>query len=415
MTQATPGRQASSDGSNGMVSSVSGRENFSGSPGNLVRLVRTGCATTRSALARATGIAPSTASIRVDSLLRHGVLVEPGGGVSRGGRRAHLLAINEAIGVVAAIEIGATHANLAIANAGGQTLALRKSGLKTGHGPEASIAFLWTQLREMLTETGSEKFGLLGVAIGVPAPVEYSTGTVIQPSFMPSWHRTDIRSLLRDRTDAPVSVENDANLMAISEHTGAPAPRPQHLLAIKLGRRIGSGIISDGRLYRGAAGGAGEIGHTAADGEALVPCTCGVANCLESVAGGGAIVEQLRLRGYDIEDTASVVALGDAGVAEAVEALQSSGAQIGRALSVIVNFHNPNEVVLGGSLSTSVLLVAAVRAEIFRRCLPLVANDLTVRASAHPMNAIIKGAISLALDEAFSDARVEELFHSTPH
>ncbi|MGO1768877.1 MAG: ROK family protein [Microbacterium sp.] len=392
-----------------MTSPLSARENFPGSPGNLVRLVREGAATTRSALARATGLATSTASIRVDTLLEHGVLVEAGDDASRGGRRARLLAINDRIGVVAVADIGASHANLAVADAAGRILTSRHGRLETGHGPESTVSWLWAQLREMLTEAGAAESDLFGIAIGVPAPVEHSTGTVILPSFMPSWHRADIPSLFRDLTDALVLVENDANLVALGEHAEAPSPRADHLLAIKLGTRIGCGIVSDSRLHRGAGGGAGEISHTTVDGESLVSCTCGVPNCLESVAGGGAIVERLRRLGQDVEDTAAAVALGEAGVPEAVEALQSAGSHIGRVLSAIVNFHNPNEVVLGGSLSRSALLVAAVRAEIFQRCLPLVANDLTVRASNDPMNAGITGAIGLAWEAALGGARVEEL------
>jgi predicted NBD/HSP70 family sugar kinase len=223
---------------------------------------------------------------------------------------------------------------------------------------------------------------------------------------MPTWHNADLSALLGAHTDVPVLIENDANLLALAESALPARSAADHLLAVKLGSRIGCGVITSGRLHRGVSGAAGEISHTPVEGESTISCVCGVPNCLESVASGGAIIELLRRSGYDISSTSDLVALARSGDPVVTSAIREAGSRIGAVLSAIVNFLNPREVVLGGTMSTSPQLVAAIRAELFQRCLPLVADDLEVRAVQDAATGGIRGAISLALDEALSPARI---------
>lgn len=142
-------------------------------------------------------------------------------------------------------------------------------------------------------------------------------------------------------------------------------------------------------------------------GTSTIPCVCGTVNCLESVASGGALVARLVALGYDVTTTSDVVELGRSGDAQVVDILRSAGTSIGEVLSSIVNFFNPRDVVLGGAMSASAPLVAAIRAELFQRCLPLVADDLEVRAARSPGDAGVRGASQLILEEVLAPARVE--------
>jgi predicted NBD/HSP70 family sugar kinase len=379
-----------------------------GSVGDVFRLIRGGVATSRSSLARESGLAPSTISLRVDALVRLGLVSEGGDERSRGGRRARLLEVARSAGFVAGMDVGANHVQLALADLTGALQVVESIPVAIEQGPDAATEHLWTALTDLIARNGFDRDLLLGLAVGLPAPIEYATGRVVLPSFMPSWHNADLRALFARYTDIPVLIDNDANLLALAERSET-GPELDQLLAVKLGTRIGCGILSAGRLHRGAGGAAGEISHTSVDGESTIPCVCGTPHCLESVASGGAIAARLAAQGYDVRTAADVVELGRAGDAEVVEVLRNAGTRIGGVLATIVNFFNPRDVVLGGTMSASSPLVAAIRAELFQRCLPLVAEDLEVRAARRPSDAGVRGACSLILEEVLAPSRIDRL------
>ena len=380
-----------------------------GSAGDIFRLIRSGEATSRSAIARRTGLAASTAGLRVDTLERLGLVTEQGQQESQGGRRARKLEVARAAGFVAAIDFGAHHLKFAVADLAGGIVAQKKLPVLVEESPDAVVEAMWTQLQNLMTHYELDSSKLWGIAVGLPAPIEYPSGRVVLPSFMPSWHNVSLPALFASYTDVPVLVENNANLVALAEASSNNGSAPDHILAVILGTRIGSGIITDGRLHRGFSGAAGEISHSAVDGESTTPCICGIPNCLESVASGGAIAAKLTAQGYEARSVSDVVALGSTTDPIVLNVLRVAGTQIGQVLALIVNFLNPHDVILSGAMSASAPLVAAIRAELFQRCLPIVANDLHVRAASDPENAGVRGAVRLILEEVLAAARVEQL------
>jgi predicted NBD/HSP70 family sugar kinase len=395
-----------------------------GSVGDVLRRIRTSDAMSRSTLARTTGLAPSTVSLRVDVLIGMGLVHEVGNEDSRGGRRARRLRLDGSAGFVAAVDLGANHVRIVLSDLAGGVLvdtdmitdgdasATERHRLPMSDGPAVAVTALWNRLVQLADDHHLAMGSFRGVAIGVPAPIAHPSGRIVTPSFQPTWHDADLPGLFAAHTDAPVLVENDANLIAIAERperTELDDADDDQLLAVKLGTRIGCGIIASGRLHRGVGGAAGEVSHTAVDGVAMIGCTCGVPNCLESVASGGAIAARLRQAGYTAETPADLLALGAQGDPVVVDAIRAAGAQIGQVLAGMVNFFNPREVVLAGTMSASMPLVAAIRAELYQRCLPIVADDLEVRASRNPQDAGVRGATILILDEVLAPARIDEL------
>lgn len=389
-------------------------ESVPGSVGDVLRLIRAKGAISRSALARMTGLAPSTVSLRVDALASAGLVREMGSPTSQSDRRSRRVMLDGSGGFVLAIDLGAHHVRIALTDLAGNELvdsdATGESGpLTSAVSPHAAVDELWDRFEGLAARNGLTPDALRAVAIGVPAPVAYPTGRIVTPSFQPSWDGVVLSDLFAEHTDVPVLVENDANLIALAERSEPIEPDQSQLIAVKLGTRIGGGIIARGRLHRGVSGAAGELAHTAVDGQSAIGCTCGVQNCLESVASGGAVVARLRASGLDVSSTADLLALAAQGDPVVVDELREAGVRIGRVLGSIANFFNPKEVVLAGSMSASPPLVAAIRSELYRMCLPLVAGDLDVRASRAPRDAPIRGASVLALDEFLAPARVNEL------
>ncbi len=388
-----------------------------GSAGDVLRLIRSSDAMSRSTLARTTGLAPSTVSLRVEALVALGLVREQGTEDSRGGRRARRLALAGDAGFVAGVDVGANHVRVLLSDLAGRVLADSDSdatrAVEVSEDPAETVDALWAAINELAAAAGLDPARFRGAAIGIPAPIEYPSGRVVTPSFRPTWHEADLPGLFARHTSAPVLVENDANLIALYESTERGRTDENQLLAIKIGTRIGCGILASGRLHRGIGGAAGEISHMAVAGESVIACTCGVPNCLDSVASGGAIAAKLRALGLDAAGASDVVALGARGEPLALDALREAGAMIGQSLAGIVNFFNPREVVLAGSMSASLPLVAAIRAELFQKCLPLVAHDLEVRATRDARVAGIRGATLLALDEVLAPVRIDALLRET--
>lgn len=381
-----------------------------GSVGDIHRLIRAGRATSRSELARATRLAPSTISSRVDTLIRLGLVRESDEIVDpQRGRRPRSLAVEPAGGFVVAATLGATHCLVVLSDLSGTILARREHGpdpatLMSVNGPERFAEDLWAEICELAAERGLDLDRFVGGAIGVPAPVEYPSGRIVTPSFRPDWHGADLPELFSRYTSQPMLVENDANLLALSERD--PSQEQSQLLVVKVGTRIGGGILLNGQLHRGTSGAAGELAHNAVTGTSVIPCSCPVPNCLESVASGGALAQLLRNQGVEVEDTRGVLELAAHHQPLAMSAVRAAGSQLGEAVAAVANVLNPRTVVLGGSMSASPELVAAARARIYQNCLPIVAEALEVRTARHPADGETLGAVSLILDEVLAPARI---------
>ena len=121
----------------------------------------------------------------------------------------------------------------------------------------------------------------------MPGPVEFATGRPISPPIMPGWDGYPIRERFAARHGAPVWVDNDVNVLALGEWRSGVAAGHDDVVVVKIGTGIGAGIISGGRLHRGAQGSAGDVGHIQVTDDPAVICRCGNVGCLEALAGGG--------------------------------------------------------------------------------------------------------------------------------
>ncbi|GAA1573053.1 ROK family protein [Actinomadura kijaniata] len=372
------------------------RNNRDDGPAALVRLVATGQAESRAELARLSGLAASSVSLRVEQLIEAGLFAEEGAGASRGGRRPRRLRLARAAGVLLIADLGAHHARLAVADLAGAPLALADLTCDIAVGPEKTLTTVLDELRALARDRGLSDLPVRGVGIGLPGPVDPATGQVVSPSRMPGWNDFPVRDFLAGHAAVPVLVENDANLMAVGEHRHS-WPELDNLMVIKLGTGIGCGVIVDGRLHRGR-GAAGDISHVRILSEATVDCSCGHPDCLEAHASGAALAAALAGQGIAVDHPSRIVELVTDGVPQATSAVRTAGRLIGDVLTALVNFFNPDALVIGGSLSGAEPLVATVRGAIYERCLPLATRNLEIATSRVGRNASILGAGHLLLD-----------------
>ncbi|MEV4172066.1 ROK family transcriptional regulator [Nonomuraea sp. NPDC049709] len=376
--------------------------------GALLAILRDGQARTRGELARLTGLSRSTVTQRLDGLIGQRWVVAGEGSISSGGRPAAVFAFNGAARVVLAADLGATHARLAVLDLGLNVLAERAAELLVDRGPERTLGEVVAGFRELLAATGHDLAQVCGVGVGLPGPVEHGSGRPVNPPIMPGWDGFPVPGWLQARLEAPVLVDNDVNVMALGEHWAA-GPAVDHLIFIKIGTGIGCGIISGGRLHRGAQGAAGDVGHIRVPASEA-PCRCGNAGCLEAVAGGASMAAVLRAAGIEARGSRDVVALMRAGDLHATRLVRQAGREVGAVMASIVNFFNPSVIVIGGDVAEAgEQVLAGVRETIYSRSLPLATQHLGIRASELGDRAGVVGAGVMVVEHVLSPDAIDRI------
>lgn len=358
----------------------------------ILDLVARGEARSRSELAAALGVAASTVGLKVQALLDVGVLQEAGDGTSRGGRRPRVLRI-AGDGVVLSVDLGGRHARLGRHSLNGTVLGVESLAVDLADGPERTLQLIGDAFDHLAADARVHAIG-----VSLPGPVDVATGSVDQPSRMPGWPGFRVGEHLAARFRTQVSVDNDANLAALGEHR-RQFGHAGHSITVKAGTAIGSGVIVDGRIHRGATSAAGDITHTRIDGSGDIPCSCGNTGCLETVASGASLVRQMRERGnHEVRTAADVLTLARDADPLATTLVRTAGTHLGQALSGVVNFFNPHAVFLTGSLSASEPFIAAVRSRVYEACHPLATQHLRIESATTGADSILHGAARLALE-----------------
>jgi len=376
---------------------------------DLFQILRDGRPRTRTELSAMTGLARSTVALRIDALMRLGLVGPVGDAVSTGGRPSSQFAIAASGRVVLAVDVGASHVRIAITDLTGRVQAETGASILVTEGPEAVLGWVETAARELLDKLGRDQSDVLAIGIGLPGPVEHSTGRPINPPIMPGWDRFDVPGRFRDVFDAPVLVDNDVNIMALGEREHA-WPDIDHLVFVKVATGIGSGVISGGYLQRGAEGTAGDIGHVYVARGAEVPCQCGNRGCLEALASGPAIGRALRAVALDAATSQDVVELVKRGNIDAIQAVRQAGRDIGEVLTTCVSLINPSVIVIGGSLAQAgEHLIAGVREVVYTRSMPLATEHLQITQSKAGPDAGVLGASMLAIHHALSPENIEAM------
>jgi predicted NBD/HSP70 family sugar kinase len=357
----------------------------------------------RADIARRTGLSRSTVSTLVTDLQHEGLIVDghgpPDGVVSRGGRPPALIALGREAGVAVGIDFGKRHLAVVVADLSHTILAEARRKMPDDYDARRGLDEAGELVQEVLEDAHAAHEKVLGVGLGVPGPIHLSTGTVGSSAILPGWVGARVADEMSQRLQLPVHVDNDANLGALAElHWGAGRDHSS-LAYIKIATGIGAGLVFHGRLFRGAGGTAGEIGHTTIDETGPI-CRCGSRGCLETFAAGPAIVELLRPSlgpEVTVEMAVERAREGDLG---ARRAIGDAGRHIGSALANLCNLFNPELIVVGGTLAAAAdIFLEPMRDAVKRRAIPSAAEDVEIVAGVLGDRAEVLGAVALVLYE----------------
>ena len=190
----------------------------------------------------------------------------------------------------------------------------------------------------------------LGIGIGLPGPIDSQGGIVRFLPNIPGWRDVPLKAILSKKLRIPVFIDNDANLMALAEYNIGSAKGSINAVCITLGTGVGGGLIINGRLFRGSAFAAGEVGHMPINEDGPV-CNCHGRACLERYIGNKRILQTIKetfKKDISLEELSAMAGRGNA---KAIKIWQETGKKIGVALTSVVNLLNPDCVVIGGGVA----------------------------------------------------------------
>jgi glucokinase len=274
-------------------------------------------------------------------------------------------------------------------------------------GPEQLLAGIEAVVAEVVAAVGPPA----GVGVGLPSQIDFATGTVVASANIPL-AGIDVRDQMSERLGCPVYVDNDGNCAALAESQSAGAG---HLVMLTLGTGVGGGVIIDGRIFRGASGLGGELGHVVLDPDGPeCPGACPSRGCIESFCSGTALghaAEQLAEARPDspLGRTLAaeghvagphVVELARDGDPDALQLLDRLGRMLGVALASMINAFEPGLLVIGGGLSRAGdLFMETAEREARARALPALSERVTLALARAGADAGVIGAGCLAAQE----------------
>lgn len=368
---------------------------------------------TRTELSRLTGLSRTTVSNLVTELIDEGLAAESaqhenGGRLRGAGRPAAAVRLRPAAGVAVGIDVGARHVAVAVGDLSHRVLAERWVDLPWGHGSERGMHEAVALVDRLLAESGVARDDVIGVGMGLPAPISGPGGLVASSNILPGWAGMAVAEDMTDRLGLPVAVDNDANLGALAEAIWGAGADCDQLAYIKVATGIGAGLLHDGRLFRGTSGTAGEIGHTTVAEDGPV-CRCGNRGCLELYAGGSALLAAVGTSHPEVDRLERLIALAGEGDPACSRVITDAGRHIGVAMANLVNLLNPRRIVVGGELSRAgETLLEPMRTAVRRSAVRSAVDAVEIVPGILAERAEVLGGLALVLREPARFATVAD-------
>lgn len=384
----------------------------------LLNLVRTGAAATRQELERHSELGRAVVADRLTMLGDLGLVDESELGTATGGRAPRLVRFAARRASILVATLDQTAIGVGVADLSGNLLTEHHEAADLTAPPRELTERLAALFRWSLDRHAAPE-GVWGLSLSVPGAVQSGAeGAFLTttPQIMPAWDGFPLVETLSRNFGVPVWIRSSVETMTVGElHAGAGLGQ-RTMLFIKVGRRIGAGIVCDGQLFRGAQGAAGLIGS--------LPVTSGgQSGTLDSLAGSdmiqreglaaandgrSAILADIQRRGGEITaiEVSQAAQLGDAA---SVGILAASGHLIGQVVATLANALNPDLIVLSGALvQTNDILLAAVREAVYGASHPLVTRDLRIIRSQMGSSAGLVGAARVASESLFAPGFLKE-------
>ncbi len=290
------------------------------------------------------------------------------------------------------IDIGGTNIKIALVDTKGKIAFSESASTRAEMGYEFTIKNIINLIRDSITRSKVSIGQVGGIGVGCPGQIDSENGIVRSLPNIPGWVNVPLAKILRDEFGLPVKIDNDVRVATLGEYKFGAGKGYQNIVCITVGTGIGSGIIINGQLVRGASMSAGELGHVIVQEHNGEICGCGKTGCVEAVASGPAIVKQAELylmtgKSAKFKELAAGSPITPEIVAEAailgddiaLRIFEITGYWIGIALSSVVNLLNPEVIIIGGGVAQAGdILLNPIKETIKKRALKISSESLNV-------------------------------------
>ncbi len=292
------------------------------------------------------------------------------------------------------LDLGGTHLKAGLVSPAGAVSGYLCRPARARESALAPLEVIVGAVRELSARAG----GAPRLGLGCPGVIDPGSGALVGCTpHLPHWDSLPVRARLATALGRDLVVDNDANLAALAEHRVGAARGARVSLTVTVGTGIGCGVVVEGRVLRGAHGGAGELGHLPLDGR--YPCRCGVPGCVEPECSGSGLVSRAHEAGLDAGSPADVFALAGAGEPRAARLIERMTDRLGALIGAAVQLLDPEVVVVGGGVANAgEALLAPLRVAVARHALASHARDLRVVPAALGERAGVVGAGLAALE-----------------
>ncbi|HWV24080.1 MAG TPA: ROK family transcriptional regulator [Thermomicrobiales bacterium] len=352
----------------------------------------------RTEIARHSGLSLATVSGITGVLIEEGIVIEQSAGISTGGRRPILLAIDRGAACAVGVKLTGEELIIALTDLGAELIDVRRLPLGDDLSPEAVLALLGEGFDDLRASHPDRR--IIGLGLGMAGVIDRERGACRFSPFLP-WRDVDLRDRIEERTGLPTIVENDVNALTIAERWFGEGASSSNFLVVTIGRGVGMGIMLDGGLYRGSRDGAGEFGHITMI-EHGRRCNCGKEGCVEAYASESAIQRAASAaigREIVLDEAIAAVRAGDDRLAAV---FLEAGHILGLALAGVVSLLNPALIIISGEGTRFVdLLMPSLRRSLVKHSFDGFADDARLLVETWGDDAWARGAAALALDDYF--------------
>jgi len=256
--------------------------------------------------------------------------------------------------MIAGIDLGGTQVRVAVARSDGRIVATSRNRTDVLRTPRRVVEWTAEQILRL-----SDGDGVRCVGIGVPGPADPVRGVLVNPPNLHGWRNVPLAAMVREIVGCPAHLENDANLAGLGEYHHGAGRGSGTMVYITWSTGVGAGLILGGRLFSGAHGAAGEVGHMILDPKGPLD-GCGQRGCVEAYCGGGALARETGLSAEALFDEAA------AGNERAGVRVREMATHMGYALVNVANLFDPEVIVMGGGVTRSWRQVAPVMERVLR-------------------------------------------------
>jgi predicted NBD/HSP70 family sugar kinase/predicted transcriptional regulator len=356
----------------------------------------------RAAIARESALQRSTVSAIVDDLQTEGLVEEVGEGESTGGRPPTLLRLRT-VGAIA-IGVAVTPSLITIATSDLAGRVLEQQAFPTD--PDADLTFgrIVDGVRTLLKQKDGS---IESIGVSLPGLIDPSTGIAIYVPYF-KWRDLPVATMISSATGLPVTIDNDANAVALAElWFGRPeVSDARDFILVLVAEGVGTGIVVDGRIYRGERGAAGEFGHMIIGTNAPVPCSCGNRDCWEAFSSErAALARYQKLTGAEADSGVDFKQLVDralGGEPEARTALVDMALCLGIGISNLVVGFSPEAVVVGGEIARAWPLIKEALQQTMEHSVRRGLPSARILPSTLGKDPTLMGALSLVLASKFA-------------